>query len=327
MVFRAARLLILSLVMYDLIRNVIRRPAPREIPTDHPVMRDEQEACFLWLDRPDAHREIRRRRKAGEITRPEATLLDYWAENGYVILERCVDPDLIDAALDDVDRAWAERRPLSIDVLTTGERTTIAAAGPEARSVPYKLNDFYLQSESVRRIFLDERVVRFGELVFGGRVVGCNSLTFEYSTQQPAHVDHVYMTPAPARRLVAAWVACEDIAAESGPLEYWPGSHKLAPFDFGETGYHYTPEQDAAHARYVAEQKERFPKRQFLARKGDVLVWHSMLVHGGGEILRERLTRKSMAFHYFSDECTAGTGVPLAWHGRALYMTKGNSQG
>ena len=84
--------------MYDLIRNLIRRPAPRELPTGHPVMRDEQDASFLWLDRPDARREIRRRQKAGEITTPEAKLLDYWAENGYVILERCVDPDLIDAA-------------------------------------------------------------------------------------------------------------------------------------------------------------------------------------------------------------------------------------
>ena len=312
--------------MYDLIRNAFRRRTPAEIPTDHPVMRDEQEASFLWLDRPDATRDIRRRRKAGEITRPEAKLLEQWARNGYVILERCVDPDLIDAALDDVDRAWAERSPFSIDVLTTGERTTIDAAGPEARAIPYKLNDLYLHSESVRRIFLDERIVRFGELVFGARVVGCNSLTFEYSTQQPAHVDHVYMTPAPARRLLAAWVACEDILEEAGPLEYWPGSHKLRPFDFGESAYHYTPEQDAVHAMYVAEQKDRFPKKRFLARKGDVLVWHSMLIHGGGAIERERLTRKSMAFHYFSDECMGGTGAPLAEHGRALYMTKG-SQG
>jgi ectoine hydroxylase-related dioxygenase (phytanoyl-CoA dioxygenase family) len=304
-----------------------RNAAPATIApeaTDAPVMMGETEASFLWLDRSQTDDEIRRRVARGLVTPDEARLLEHWSASGYVILENCISPDLVDEALADVDRAWRDERPLSIDVLTTGERTTIAEAGAGARAVPYKLNDFYLQSEAVRRIFLDERIVRFGELVFDDEVVGCNSLTFEYSTQQPAHVDHVYMTPTPPRRLVAAWVACEDILPESGPLEYWVGSHRLAPFDFG--GYHYTPEQDARHTAYVAAEKERFPKREFLARKGDVLIWHAMLIHGGGAIRRDGLTRKSMAFHYYSREVVGRSRSGLASHGRAHYMTKGVAQ-
>lgn len=312
--------------MFRSIKEIFSAPpaTPTVVPDDtaHPTMREEPEESFLWLDRPDARRAIRRRKADGEVTAAEAVELEHWAEHGYVVLRGCIPPDLIDAALADLDRFWQERRHILIDVLTTGERTFLDAVPPETRSVPVKVNDLYLYSDAVRKIFLNERIVRFGELVFGDKVVGCNSLTFEYSTQQPAHVDHVYMTPTPARRLLASWVACEDIAPDAGPLALWSGSHRLAPFDFGETGYHFTPEQDSAHSAYLAEQKGRFSKTEFLARKGDVLLWHGMLIHAGSPIARSGATRKSMAFHYFSRECIGDRTEGVADDGRALYFTK-----
>jgi hypothetical protein len=312
--------------MFRSIKEIFETPPaePTIVPDDasHPTMRKEPEESFLWLDRPDARREVRRRKSEREITAVEAKDLEHWARHGYVVFRGCIAPDLIDTALADLDRVWEERRRILIDVLTTGERTYLDVVPPETRSVPVKVNDLYLYSEAVRLIFLNERVVRFGELVFGDSVVGCNSLTFEYSTQQPAHVDHVYMTPTPARRLIASWVACEDIKPDAGPLTLWPGSHRLAPYDFGETGYHFTPDQDSAHSAYLAEQKRRFPKTEFLARKGDVLLWHGMLIHAGSPIGRPGATRKSMAFHYFSRECIGDRTEGVASDGRALYFTQ-----
>jgi ectoine hydroxylase-related dioxygenase (phytanoyl-CoA dioxygenase family) len=303
-----------------------RPPSPTiQLETSHPVMRAEPAGSFLWLDAPDGAEELKRRTQRGEINKQEGDALRRWATDGYVVFRGLIEPALIDAALDDLDRFWRERTPISIDLLTTGERTTIDAADPSVRSAPYKANDLYLYSENVRKIFLNEKIVRFGELLFGDKVVGCNSLMFEYSSQQPAHVDHIYMTPTPARRLFASWVACEDIRPDAGPLELWAGSHRLAPYDFGETGYHFAPERDAEHTRYIAEAKERFPRHEFLAKKGDVLLWHAMLVHGGGPIRTPGATRKSMAFHYFSRECTGDAG--LATFGDALYMTKGVAHG
>lgn len=312
--------------MFRSIREIFAQPpsGPTVIPdnVDHPVMRDEPETSFLWLDRPDAVREIRRRRAEGTISAAEAKGLRHWAEHGYVVLRRCIPESLVDRALADLDHIWHERLPVSIDVLTTGERTTIDAVPPETRRVPVKVNDLYLRSDAVRGIFLHERIVRFAELVFEDRVVGCNSLTFEYSTQQPAHVDHVYMTPTPARRLLAAWVACEDIRRDAGPLALWSGSHRLAPYDFGELTYHFTPDQDERHTDYIASQKRRFRRTEFLARKGDVLLWHGMLIHAGSPIARDGATRKSMAFHYFSRECIGDRTDGIGTEGRALYFMK-----
>ena len=37
------------------------------------------------------------------------------------------------------------------------------------------------------------------------------------------------------------------------------------------------------------------------AKKGDVLVWHANLLHGGMPVVHPALTRKSMVAHYFAE--------------------------
>jgi len=38
--------------------------------------------------------------------------------------------------------------------------------------------------------------------------------------------------------------------------------------------------------------------RTFAAKRGEVLIWHSALLHGGGPVVDESLTRKSFVVHY-----------------------------
>jgi ectoine hydroxylase-related dioxygenase (phytanoyl-CoA dioxygenase family) len=45
-----------------------------------------------------------------------------------------------------------------------------------------------------------------------------------------------------------------------------------------------------------------YTKKEFLAKKGDVLIWHANLVHGGAPILNKSLTRKSMVVHYYATD-------------------------
>ncbi len=299
------------------------RPSILPVETSHPVMRTEPASSFLWLDLEDSDQQIQRRQDKGSVTHDEAVLLEQWATNGYVILSNCVPPDDIDAAREDVDRAWRDRQHVSIDLLRDGRRCYMDELDTGARTQPYKINDFYLHSESIRRIFLNERIVRFGELIFDTTVVGVNSLVFERGSQQAAHVDHIYMTPTPARRLFASWVALEDVSPDAGPLQLWPSSHKLPPYDFGPTKYHYQPELEKQFTEYLSEQKVRFPFRDYMASKGDVLLWHAMLIHGGAPINDMGITRWSMACHYFSQDCFGVSASGLRRFGRASYMSKG----
>jgi ectoine hydroxylase-related dioxygenase (phytanoyl-CoA dioxygenase family) len=313
----------------DLLLPETAHVAPQQSPTatttdsPYPVMRSEPRENFLWLDRDDASEQIARRLAAGKLDEEDAALLEHWARFGYLTIPGALPADVIDRALADVDAIWRERKHVLLDVLTDGRRTSVDEVDPNVRSVPHKLSDVYLLSEAALEIFMNQKIMRMCELIFEKPVIGCNSLTFEYGSQQPAHIDHVYMTPNPPRRLVASWAALEDVRLEAGPLKLWAGSHKLPPFDFGNS-YHYKPELESRHTEYVAREKERFPSSMFFARKGDVLLWHALFVHGGSPILNPSATRKSMACHYFSRECMPGN-AGLRPIGRNYYMTKGIS--
>jgi ectoine hydroxylase-related dioxygenase (phytanoyl-CoA dioxygenase family) len=40
--------------------------------------------------------------------------------------------------------------------------------------------------------------------------------------------------------------------------------------------------------------------KKFLPKKGDMLIWHANLLHGGSPITKPNKTRKSMVAHYFA---------------------------
>ena len=99
-------------------------------------------------------------------------------------------------------------------------------------------------------------------------------------SQQGVHSDSIHMTTYPLGYLSAAWIACEDIHAGSGPLVFYPGSHRL-PFifskdvgiseaDFRRDGYRSYQEKYEPHILRVIEEHGLEP-RYFQARKNNPL--------------------------------------------------------
>ena len=133
------------------------------------------------------------------------------------------------------------------------------------------------------------------------------SINFLTGSEQRTHSDSIHMSTFPLGGMAAAWVALEDITPDNGPLHYYPGSHKLPYYlnaDYANAGNtwltgnkEYT-EYEATIARKITE--AGLEKQIFLARKGDVFIWHANLMHGGEPHLNKEMTRKSMVFHYFS---------------------------
>lgn len=60
-------------------------------------------------------------------------------------------------------------------------------------------------------------------------------------------------------------------------------------------------EYEAMIAAKVSELK--LEKKVFFAKKGDLLIWHANLLHGGEPQLNPQKTRKSMVLHYFDTNC------------------------
>ena len=46
-----------------------------------------------------------------------------------------------------------------------------------------------------------------------------------------------------------------------------------------------------------------FLREKFIAKKGEILVWHANLLHGGGKVINTSLTRWSQVTHYYFKNC------------------------
>jgi len=146
--------------------------------------------------------------------------------------------------------------------------------------------------------------------LLGGDVKLFQSINFLYGSEQKTHSDSIHMTTFPLGGLLGVWVALEDIGMDNGPLHYYPGSHTLPYYlnsDYDNEGNAlFIGDKDyTAYENMIAEKiKERVNEKEvFLAEKGDVLVWHANLFHGGEPHLNKSRTRKSMVFHYYRKDC------------------------
>lgn len=231
-----------------------------------------------------------------------------WRDGGFVVLPQFFDPDRLDSVLAKLDDLWAHRsvddEGLVIDVFidTPHERRVkFRDASDEARRKPYKLNDLFLVSDEVRELILDAALVDVLDELLDGAPIVCNSLSFERGSQQRFHFDTFYMPPPVEHRMVASWIALEDADARSGPLRYYPGSHKLAPYRFSDGRLNANLAEMPDFDDYIDKQlaDAGLDWTTFVPRQGDVFIWHAQLYHGGAPIDDMELTRKSLVTHYF----------------------------
>jgi ectoine hydroxylase-related dioxygenase (phytanoyl-CoA dioxygenase family) len=226
------------------------------------------------------------------------------AEQGYLILPAFFAPNEIDAVLAATEAALRTRgMEIVVDNLLDGERTFYGLAR-NRESQNFKINDLYLSVAEVRQLALEERLSELlRALLDGMRPVLCNTLSLIKGSGQPIHIDSLFMTPQTPQHLVAAWIAFEDVDPVAGPLVYYPGSHRIPLYRFRDGSHHASNDELPAWTDYIQREIERrgFEKKIFLARKGDVFIWHADLAHGGVPIQDARKTRRSLVCHYFTE--------------------------
>jgi phytanoyl-CoA hydroxylase len=234
-----------------------------------------------------------------------------WQENGFLLLKNFHSHETIDQINLLIDRLWKGRAKLDanyvmdIFVGTEDERRVYMTDAPlSARKHPYKLNDLYLTQPRIRELVIGQRLAPILRILLDGFPMVCNSLNFEFGSQQDYHFDTFYMPSPTPNKMVASWVALEDATTENGPLSYYPGSHKIKPYLFSNGTTHAIEAEMPEFNKYISSEIEQhgLQAETLLAEKGDVLIWHSQLFHGGSLILDKSKTRKSLVTHYFTNE-------------------------
>lgn len=229
-------------------------------------------------------------------------------DNGFVILPGFFDELDLNAAQRAYDAVWTDL-PVEVTVDTgAGRRIRACDATEDERRLPLKVNDVYLRDAGVRAAVMSPVLAAIlGELLQDDPVI-CNTLSVERGTQQPDHLDTLYMTPQTPGKLVATWMAIDDVRADAGPLRYFPGSNHIEPFRFEDGSFHVVAGEMERWSDYMADEVDRhgLEETRFLARRGDLLIWDAWLLHGGSPIDDLELTRRSLITHYYAkSDCLA----------------------
>tara|TARA_R110002094_G_scaffold160177_2_gene145492 strand:- start:395 stop:1264 length:870 start_codon:yes stop_codon:yes gene_type:complete len=230
-----------------------------------------------------------------------------WEEGGYAVLKQVVPHDLIDRV----------NRDVAVFRSTCGETKDEQGYGQ-------RIGVFHSQNSDSLAVALNPEVREFLRWALRDDPLLFGSLTFEVGTEQGAHQDSIHFWTEPQAAMAGVWVALEDVHPDAGPLFYYPGSHKWG-IDRAEDCWRVRPdlfertqregfwapdniEERTATAgelgnawcqllidKVAARGEQPVP---VMVKKGDALIWHAYLVHGGQPRRDRRLTRRSMVTHH-----------------------------
>lgn len=172
-----------------------------------------------------------------------------------------------------------------------------------------RIQDAWRFDEDVRAIAANDAVLTLLRKLYGREAFPFQTLNFPVGTQQAAHSDMVHFSSQPEKFMCGVWLAMEDVVPESGPLFYYPGSHRwpvmsnaligrIGARELIDSAQHPFEQAWTALIEATGSQPETF-----IARKGQALIWTANLLHGGSPQIDPRLTRWSQVTHYYFDDC------------------------
>ena len=209
----------------------------------------------------------------------------------------------------DLTAAAAEYREKGYLVRDFGfaERDLEEAAAFTRAIATQRVQDAWLVNDPIRRLATSPAVTTFLTELYQREAFPFQTLNFPKGSEQDTHSDTWHFNSLPAGFMCGVWVALEDIHPDSGPLHYYPGSHRLPIFASsdvpgGPAGYTDHIAGSVAGAGLV---RETAP-----IRRGQAFVWAANLFHGGTPIADPARTRLSQVTHYYFRGCSYFT--PLA---------------
>lgn len=241
-----------------------------------------------WMDKSDISAEkIKAHAAFNSFSTVVQNELVNWSRNGYMIIPKLFESEA--------------------DAMNAEIENLLHQGKVDFNFTRRKIMDAWTYSELINRVFHHTEVLRILQFIFEKPVAPFQTINFIYGSEQKPHSDSIHMTTEPLGYLAAIWIALEDVEEGSGELIYYPGSHKLnyimsEDYDSGNNaiklGEHNYQHYEEKVRLVIAE--NNFQEKKFLPKKGDALIWHANLLHGGSAITKPGKTRKSMVCHYFA---------------------------
>ncbi len=268
---------------YGIKKSILSPIGHKDMP-DHPLDKP-------WLDQENALEQVVQHPDYSNLSDEQQAAVKHFIQHGYLVLKGFFKEEAIDQLNAEMDNMLKEQE---LKFNYSGRKI---------------LDAFRYSKVADEAFFRNQELLRLLNFILGKKVIPFQTLNFIKGSEQSAHSDSIHMCTHPFGYLIASWIALEDIQEGTGELFYYPGSHRL-PFVSAEdydSGNSYWRIGKESNRKYEEKMQKvvadnNFPKAVFLAEKGDLLLWHANLIHGGSPITKPESTRRSMVAHYYCED-------------------------
>jgi len=226
------------------------------------------------------------------------TLREEFRENGVVFIEKALDPESMRKAEDAYNWSLAHPSPGASNFVTRDSAATFYQdlANPKAPAEYRKMLEASPAADVAAALWGKPDVWFMYEQVFlkeGGE-----------SRRTPWHQDSSYL-PIEGDDIAVVWISFESVAKENS-LEFVRGSHRGVLYD----GSRFDPEDDTAplygngvlpRLPNIEAEREKWDIVSWAVNPGDVLVFHTGMLHGGAAT-HGSLRRRTLSLRFFGDD-------------------------
>lgn len=266
---------------YGLKKSVTASVSSHDFPENH-----EEKP---WLDVQDSRNALKENDFYNSLDTATQSFLSNWSQDGFAVIPGFYSENEIETIESEL------------------EKITVSKKG-YWRHRDKKLMFAIHHSDKLKNTVGKKPLLDILSLLLGKKAKLFQSINFWKGSEQPAHSDSIHMTTFPEGFLIAVWIALEDLGPDNGPLYYYPGSHRLKPvlirdFDHGGNNWRIGNNVNSKFEKQIAGRLKESDLKpiEFHPRKGDILIWHSNLIHGGKLMNNPELTRKSMVLHLYAE--------------------------
>nr|WP_235913586.1 phytanoyl-CoA dioxygenase family protein [Pseudoroseomonas coralli] len=238
-----------------------------------------------------------------------AGAVQHYKREGYVVIRGLLTPDLCDRVRQGYrDEVRPSKTPILRQKNMRYERNRFDEDGFLANPI-FNAQDLESRRFGSFKTAALDAVTNPGVAALTAALLGTprtkviQTMFFEAPAGTWAHQDSYYQdSGAGIGRCTAGWFALEDIDAGAGRFYVCPRSHRLMPLlrNAGELDF------ATGHQRYqraVLEAIRRYELRWHAPclRKGDVIFWSSLTVHGSLGAERRGVSRTSLTAHFLPE--------------------------
>ncbi|HUB88328.1 MAG TPA: phytanoyl-CoA dioxygenase family protein [Dyella sp.] len=222
---------------------------------------------------------------------------DQLMEHGYAVIPNAL------------DIACCQRALASIEAFKRKHQAMVAPNADEFGHL-YRVVNLHLALDSLADAFVESHAaLAVADRYFGRSAALYTTLYYERGSEQSLHRDTPYFCTKPSDHYLGMWLALDDVDEGNGPLRVVPGSHQLPPIDVEALARELFPNQesipkisDKGFAGYQAEVQRLsdahgLSAREVHVRRGDVILWHPSMFHGGMPHLTKNRPRRSLVMH------------------------------